>query len=212
MDTTNPKQINIMERYRDLPEDIQQALFSSATSDAILAIGKKNELAIDKICELVDETGLVMLGITPPSDYVKNLVNRLSVPQEKAKAIAEEINQKVFQPVRESLKKIHGIAEEVKKPEAPPQPKPVIPTQPKPLPKREDIVVPSIPPIFVKKMPPPVGGADLPPKPDILPVPKEPLPQDSLAAKSALDKELSAPPSPRPQQYKEKDPYREIIE
>src|SRR3989344_5989348 len=205
-------QKDIFERVSELPDDLRKALFARSTTDTIQVVGKNAGLSIDKIGELADETGRVMLGITSPSDYVKNLVSRLSVNQEKAKAIAEEINQKVFQPVRESLKKIHGIAEEVKKPEAPPQPKPVIPTQPKPLPKREDIVVPSIPPIFVKKMPPPVGGADLPPKPDILPVPKEPLPQDSLAAKSALDKELSAPPSPRPQQYKEKDPYREIIE
>ena len=198
-----------MERYRDLPEDIQQALFSSATSDAILAIGKKNELAIDKIGELVDETGLVMLGITPPSDYVKNLVNRLSVPQEKAKAIAEEINQKVFQPVRESLKKIHGIGSApsstlgVESPKTPS----VFSGAVKPLPKREDIAAPPLPPIFVKKMPEPIVS-----KPDIIPPPKEPVPQDSLAAKSALEKELGAPPSPRPQQYKEKDPYREIIE
>ncbi|MDP3934980.1 MAG: hypothetical protein Q8Q46_02080 [Candidatus Giovannonibacteria bacterium] len=235
MDETN-KNIEIMERYKDLPEDIQQALFSSATSDAILAIGKKNGLAIDKIGELVDETGLVMLGITSPSDYVKNLVSRLSVTQEKARAIAEEINQKVFQPVRESLKKIHGLAAEKPTPPPPAPPfvrggaeeKPLPPYEggreglgvKKPLPKREDIVPPPkalpkpeipepllIPPIFVKKFPEPIVS-----KPDIVPPAKEPLPQDSLAAKSALDKELNAPPSPRPQQYKEKDPYREIIE
>ena len=236
------KQEDIIAKYQDLPEDLQKALVSSSFSNAITEVGKKNGLAIDKVGELADETGLVMLGITSPSDYVKNLVKRLGVEQEKARAIAEEINQKIFQPVRESLKKIHGIAVEVKKPEAPkkevskaaPQPLPnpllrkeggkeIMPltnTLPpyeggreglgvkKPLPKREDIAAPPlIPPIFVKKMPEPII-----PKQDIIPPPKEPVPQDSLTAKSALEKELSTPPSPRPQQYKEKDPYREIIE
>ncbi len=195
------KKNEILNRYQELPEDLQRALVSPNYSDIMTEIGKKFELPIDKVGELADETGLVMLGLTSPSDYVKNLTARLSVPQEKARAIAEEINQKVFQPVRESLKKIHGVVPGAKKPEAPPIP------IPKPLPKREDIVAPLIPPIFVKKMPEPIA-----PPPDIIPPPKESAPQNSLAAKNALDKELSVPPPSQPSQYKEKDPYREIIE
>ena len=195
-----------MERYKDLPEDIQQALFSSTTSDAILVIGKKNGLAIDKIGELVDETGLMMLGITSPSDYVKNLVSRLSVPQEKARAIAEEINQKVFQPVRESLKKIHVVGEQ------PPTP----PTTPKPPPSppyeggdKGEV----IPPIFVKKIPLPSEALAKEGRTDILPAKKEPMPQNSLAAKTELEKALGAENlKPQTQPYKGPDPYREIIE
>lgn len=99
----------IQERYLDLPEDVQKALFSTQTSDAIFEVGKKHGLAIDKMGELADETGLVMLGMTKPSEYIRNLEKRLSVEVTKAKEIAEDINQKVFSPIRESLKKIHGI-------------------------------------------------------------------------------------------------------
>src|SRR3989344_5085641 len=102
-------QKDILERVSELPDDLRKALFARTTTDTIQSIGKNAGLPIDKIGELADETGRVMLGFTSPSDYVKNLVSRLGAPQEKARAIAEEINQKIFQPVRESLKKIHGL-------------------------------------------------------------------------------------------------------
>ena len=109
MPAQNEKQQEIMKRYLDLPEDVQKALFSTKTSDAIFEVGKKHWLAIDKMGELSDETGLVMLGMTRPSEYIRNLEKRLGVEAIKAKEIAEDINQKVFSPIRESLKKIHGI-------------------------------------------------------------------------------------------------------
>src|SRR3989344_7609039 len=145
---------DILERVSELPDDLRKALFARSTSDIIQNIGKNAGLPIDKIGELADETGRVMLGITPPSDYVKNLASRLGAPQEKARAIAEEINQKIFQPVRESLKKIHGITKELETPKkevSPPLQGGVGEVKQKPLPKREDIVSPPLPPIFVKK-------------------------------------------------------------
>ena len=105
----NKKMEEISKRFLDLPEDLQKALFSAQTSDAIFEVGKKHGLAVDKMGELADETGLVMLGMTKPSEYIKNLASRLALEPEKAKAIAEDINQKVFSTIRESLKKIHGI-------------------------------------------------------------------------------------------------------
>lgn len=98
------------ERFRSLPEDLQTAFTSSEVTDAIIGIGKKHNLLVDKIGRLGDETGSVMLGLTPPKDYIKNLISKLGVDQAKAKEIAEEINQNVFQPIRESLKKIHGLS------------------------------------------------------------------------------------------------------
>src|SRR3989344_1901753 len=103
------KEQEIIKRYMDIPEDVKKALFATTTSDAIFEVGKKHGLAIDKMGELSDETGLVMLGMTKPSEYIKNLEKRLGVEAIKAKEIAEDINQKVFSPIRESLKRIHGI-------------------------------------------------------------------------------------------------------
>jgi len=159
------KNAEITKRYLELPEDVQNALFAKETSDSILAVGKKYTLSIEKIGELADETGLVMLGITPPSEYIKNLVQRIGVDQEKARAIAEDINQKVFSPVRESLKKIHKLQPETAKPTLPVRLKPQAPSnlpveQPTVRTLETDLQKASAPPkkdelpsIFVKKMP-----------------------------------------------------------
>ena len=97
----------IMEMYRKLPKDVQEAIISVDTSEIIKEIGEKHKLMIDKAGELADETGLVMLGITHPSQYISNLAERLEVNKELAKEIAEEINSKIFFPIRENLRKIH---------------------------------------------------------------------------------------------------------
>src|SRR3989344_680499 len=106
---TKPSNKEILERYANLPNDLKDAIFSNVTTENINAVGKNHGLTIDKIGELAEETGFVMLGLTPPSDYIKNLAGRVGANPEQVRAIAEEINQKVFQPVRESLKKIHGL-------------------------------------------------------------------------------------------------------
>ena len=131
---------DILEIVSELPKDLRDAYFSPATTEAIKETGKNNGLTIDKIGELAHETGLVMIGITPPGEYIKNLTARLKVAPEKAKAVAEEINQKVFQPVRASLKKIHGLG-------APS-------TAPKPLPTREEIKIPPNLPVETKQIVP----------------------------------------------------------
>ncbi len=206
----------IMKQYLDLPEDVQKALFAPETSNSILATGKKYNLAIDKMGELADETGLVMLGITPPSEYIKNLVKRLGVDAEKAKGVAEDINQKVFSPIRESLKKIHGIGAPV------PQAQQEKTIAVKPLPKKEETIglgektpeekakevieenkkrelarrqeaekprpVPEVPPIFVKKIPVM--------EPKTAPAAKQPMSSNPLNIKQELEKMLNPAAAP----------------
>jgi hypothetical protein len=100
----------IMTAYRNLPEDVKEAMFSVDTVEILREIGEKHKLMIDKVGELANETGLVMLGLTHPNQFINNLAERLEVEHDIAKEIAEEINSKVFFPIRENLKKIHGLA------------------------------------------------------------------------------------------------------
>ena len=231
---------DILEIVSELPKDLRDAYFSPATTEAIKETGKNNGLTIDKIGELAHETGLVMIGITPPGEYIKNLTGRLGVAPEKAKAVAEEINQKVFQPVRESLKKIHGLGappstlgvETPKTPSVFPGAKPIPPaqkplpaleSQPKPLPKREEIKMPP------KLAPPPNLPVETKSIPSIfvknipssstlgVEAPKTPsvFPRtESEKLKSelegALNKENQKPPPAGG--YQSKDPYREPTE
>ena len=104
-------QQQLREIYAKLPEDLKDAIFSVNSADVIMSIGKKYNLTINKMGELADETGLVMLGLTPPNNFISNLNGRLEVDAEVAKKIAEEINSEIFSKIRESLKKIHGTTE-----------------------------------------------------------------------------------------------------
>lgn len=100
------------ERYEKLPSDLREAIFSEENADKIQEISKKYSLYVDKMGELAEESGLVMLGFTHPKDFIKNLSERLGVDAEKAKEIAKDVNEQIFGPVRESLKKLHKISEE----------------------------------------------------------------------------------------------------
>ncbi len=179
----------IMTAYRNLPEDIKEAMFSVETVEILREIGEKHKLMIDKIGELANETGLVMLGLTHPSQYISHLAERLQIDHNQAKEIAEEINTLVFFPIKENLKKIHGIKtptpEEVGPPageaRAPTPPVPTKPPEPKPEPKADvgeefkktevsEPVAPLIPPIF----PPAISSEKIVPQapvPEIKPAP-----------------------------------------
>ena len=103
------EQIEIM--YKNLPNDLKTVFFSANKDETIESIGRKHNLTIDKIGELANETGMVMLGVTHPNEFIGNLAERLEVDKAKARAIAGDINEQAFKKVRESLRKIHNMRE-----------------------------------------------------------------------------------------------------
>jgi hypothetical protein len=103
----------IQKRFESLPEDVKEAISSIDTTNTILEIGRSNSIQIDELGELVDETGLVMLGFTKPSDFVSNIESRLGVSKEIAEKLVKEINEKILLKIRESLKKITEEKKEI---------------------------------------------------------------------------------------------------
>lgn len=97
------------EYYKKLPERLKEAYSSVKVANALQEIGKKYKLHVDKLGKLVNETGWVMLGATHPSEYVKNLSKALEVDETRARAIAQDVNEMVFNPIRDDLKQIHQI-------------------------------------------------------------------------------------------------------
>src|SRR3989344_1961759 len=93
-------------------DNVQKAVASVEVTKQIQTIGQKHQLHVDTVGALLDETQRVMKGGTHPKDYIRNLTKRLSVQDAKAKEIAVDINEQIFRPVRESLKKIHKIGED----------------------------------------------------------------------------------------------------
>ena len=100
---------NLIQKFKNLPQDLKDVIFDVDSPNIIRAIAKKYGLQIDQAGELADEIGLLMLGITHPRDFVASLAKRLGTDSETTKKIAEEINAQIFSKVKESLKKIHSV-------------------------------------------------------------------------------------------------------
>src|SRR3989338_2897850 len=94
------KEINFQELESKLPSDLKTAIYSADSSTAIENISKKYGLNIDQMGKLAEETGLVMLGVTHPKDFISNLAGRLGVDQLTAKSIARDVNEQIFKKVR----------------------------------------------------------------------------------------------------------------
>ncbi len=101
--------------YQGLPEDLKDIIASVDSTTIIQDVGGKYNLHIDQIGELGSETGLVLMGITPPAQFVTNLASRMKVDRLIANEIANEINEKIFSRVRESLKKAQTLNVEPEK-------------------------------------------------------------------------------------------------
>lgn len=137
----------IVKMYENLPDDLRTAIFSVDTGKVVENIGRKYNLTIDKMGDLGNETGMVMLGVTHPKDFISNLAERLEVDKVKAKEIAEDVNVQIFRKVRESLKAIHNIRDE----KPPPKAAPLVDTREeilKEIEKKEEIPKPMMKPVI----------------------------------------------------------------
>ena len=144
-------------KYAELPPNLREAYGSIKTTEILEEIGKKHGLHIDKIGELVDETGYVMLGVTPPGEFITKLEGAAGIDRTKAKEIAFDVNEQVFKPIRDALKRVHRVGEYKNdpllnlKPETSVAPQPHTPVAapssllPKPPPLREPSPTQSLP-------------------------------------------------------------------
>lgn len=103
---------NLSEFFKKLPLDLREAMSSINTSTAVEQIAGEHRLLIDKMGILAEEIGKVMLGVSPPKDFIRNLSDKLGVDRETARNIADDVNQQIFSKVRESLRKLHGTTDD----------------------------------------------------------------------------------------------------
>ncbi|MFA5838706.1 MAG: hypothetical protein WC849_02105 [Candidatus Paceibacterota bacterium] len=102
--------------YEELPQNVQEAISSVAVAEKIQEIAKRNGLHVDEAGIVSDEATMVMLGIENPKDFVDGLQNKLKLPREKVVELAKDVNKEIFEPIRESLRKMYeneeGLFEE----------------------------------------------------------------------------------------------------
>ena len=115
MEKHTPEQF--WEFYKKLPQELKDALFSEETGDAIYDICKRN-MALEKLGEISDHIGQVLLGVLPPAEFQEILEKKMELGSEKSKKIFHEINRLIFSAVKHSLAELYETpvkpSEEVK--------------------------------------------------------------------------------------------------
>ena len=178
-----PEQIE--EIYQKLPEDIKMALFSEVNALFIRQTAAKFHLPPEKIPNLAEMVGDVMIGIIPLTDFKQALQDSLDIDGQMSHAITQEVNFKIFTPIRLSLRKIHGL---VTPEEISIEPTPSLVTTPKPTPS---IPLPTPSPAPLKPT--------IPPAPSIVPPRKTPENNPSFTPPHlAIGNKPSITPPPKP--------------
>lgn len=93
-----------------LPREIKNVVGSTKLSEFLKSLIKKYNLHIDQAGILGDEINFTLLGFTKTTDFIRNLKTQLNLPDEKINAIAKDVNEKIFLPIRESLKKAGDVS------------------------------------------------------------------------------------------------------
>lgn len=96
----------INKRFQMLPEQVQDIVLSTEVVDAIKKITEKNNLHIDTAGLLNEEITYVMVGAEKSANFINNLKTKVRLPENKINAIAGDVNEKIFLPIRESLKRV----------------------------------------------------------------------------------------------------------
>ncbi len=96
----------LLELYENLPEELQEAIFSEKTAENIYSACKKNGLKeSSKMSEISEHVGYSLLGLLPPD----KIMSELSLERNRAKRILSEIEKSVFLPVKEKLEELYGV-------------------------------------------------------------------------------------------------------
>ena len=99
----------LIELYKALPDDVAAVYEGANTGEILVEIGRKHALAIDLLGRLSYETGLVLVGASPAREFIDNVQKGLGLTRDKAVEVAQDVNHRLFAPIRESLKQIHKI-------------------------------------------------------------------------------------------------------
>jgi len=118
-----PQQYN--ELFDSLPEELQNAVLSLKTSNAIIDACKQQDITDERVSQIGKYAGDVLMGILLPQDYEETLRANIQITRAQAKEIAQDINRFIFFPVRPALRQIYtqnlDLHETSKKPARDPQ-------------------------------------------------------------------------------------------
>lgn len=112
-------------RLKSLPSHIQEITTSEQVERLVMQIGRSHYLSRDKVQILQQMVALVLLGIMNLRDLKNELSEKLFLNYTHTVALAHELDEEIFNPIRGDLEQIYTpieeetVIEEVGEPEKP---------------------------------------------------------------------------------------------
>lgn len=91
-----------------LPQEIRDKVSSYDTVEALWKIGESHKLHVDQIGAMNNVALDVMMGITASKDFVEELSKAIGVSRLEANLISSSIDEELFKPIKELMKKTYG--------------------------------------------------------------------------------------------------------
>ncbi len=91
-----PTEKELKELYDKLSKHIQNVLSSAETAKEVERIGKKHNMDVVDINMLLNEVGLVLLGVEDQTTFAKDIEEVFDMEHIDAKIIAEELTTSIF--------------------------------------------------------------------------------------------------------------------
>ena len=95
----------LQELYKELSEELKEAIFSEKTAEYIRNICNRNN--IKQISNLAEKIGNVLVGVLPMNEFQEVIEKELEINKEIAKQVTREVNRFIFYPVRIHLEKLY---------------------------------------------------------------------------------------------------------
>ena len=99
----------LWKRYKNLPKNLQEAVFSEDIAIIIYKLCKKNNVEELLMSKIAKQVGHIFLGMLSPDILEEKLISELQIEKGKAKKISSEINQFILLPLKTDLENIYGI-------------------------------------------------------------------------------------------------------
>ncbi|MCF7833801.1 MAG: hypothetical protein K9L98_00055 [Candidatus Pacebacteria bacterium] len=93
----------IQQQFDTLPEELKLAIIDINIDDKIIEIGNNHNLTVGQIQQLSLEVHVHAYGMLPMEGMQQSIQDSLKLEPEKTKTIVEEINEKIFIPIRKNM-------------------------------------------------------------------------------------------------------------
>ncbi|MBI2624732.1 MAG: hypothetical protein HYW70_00070 [Candidatus Nealsonbacteria bacterium] len=102
------------ELVQKLPDELKNQLFADETAKNIFDICDRNDVDIEKISEVADYAGRIIIGLLTPEEFQGILETRVGLEKAQAKKVAQEIHRFIFFPVKGALDELYKVGVEKK--------------------------------------------------------------------------------------------------